>query len=85
MSDGPSALVLDIEGTTTPISFVKDVLFPYARARLAATVQTAGDNAEVRAALAQLALSVGTTTLSEDDAIGRLLAMSDADLKAPAL
>jgi enolase-phosphatase E1 len=26
--------VLDIEGTTTPISFVHDVLFPYARARL---------------------------------------------------
>jgi enolase-phosphatase E1 len=26
--------VLDIEGTTTPISFVHDVLFPYARARI---------------------------------------------------
>lgn len=24
-------IVLDIEGTTTPISFVTDVLFPYAR------------------------------------------------------
>lgn len=24
-------IVLDIEGTTTPISFVSDVLFPYAR------------------------------------------------------
>ena len=24
-------VVLDIEGTTTPISFVTDVLFPYAR------------------------------------------------------
>lgn len=29
------AVLLDIEGTTTPISFVHDVLFPYARARLA--------------------------------------------------
>jgi enolase-phosphatase E1 len=27
-------VVLDIEGTTTPVSFVYDVLFPYARARL---------------------------------------------------
>lgn len=26
-----SCIVLDIEGTTTPISFVTDVLFPYAR------------------------------------------------------
>jgi enolase-phosphatase E1 len=29
-----AAIVLDIEGTTTPITFVHDVLFPFARARL---------------------------------------------------
>jgi enolase-phosphatase E1 len=38
-----AAVVLDIEGTTTPISFVQETLFPYARARLrgflAATVE----------------------------------------------
>ncbi len=28
------AIVLDIEGTTTPIAFVHDILFPYARAHL---------------------------------------------------
>jgi methionine salvage enolase-phosphatase E1 len=28
------AVVLDIEGTTTPITFVHDVLFPYARSNL---------------------------------------------------
>lgn len=28
--DGITQIVLDIEGTTTPITFVKDVLFPYA-------------------------------------------------------
>lgn len=31
---GIHAIVLDIEGTTTPIAFVHDVLFPYARAHL---------------------------------------------------
>lgn len=31
----PVAVVTDIEGTTTPIAFVRDVLFPYARTRLA--------------------------------------------------
>jgi enolase-phosphatase E1 len=31
---GHRAVLLDIEGTTTPIGFVHDVLFPYARARL---------------------------------------------------
>ncbi len=30
----PAAVITDIEGTTTPIAFVRDVLFPYARARL---------------------------------------------------
>jgi enolase-phosphatase E1 len=29
-----AAIVLDIEGTTTPIAFVHDVLFPFVRARL---------------------------------------------------
>lgn len=31
---GVAAVLLDIEGTTTPMSFVYDVLFPYARVRL---------------------------------------------------
>jgi enolase-phosphatase E1 len=31
---GIRGVVLDIEGTTTPVSFVYDVLFPYARAHL---------------------------------------------------
>src|SRR5581483_8070651 len=30
----PGAVLLDIEGTTTPISFVYETLFSYARARL---------------------------------------------------
>ena len=30
----PTAIVLDIEGTIASISFVTDVLFPYARERL---------------------------------------------------
>jgi enolase-phosphatase E1 len=32
-------ILLDIEGTTTPISFVSDVLFPYARSHLRAHVE----------------------------------------------
>src|SRR5262245_25280116 len=34
-------ILLDIEGTTTPISFVYDVLFPYARRHVAAYVPNA--------------------------------------------
>lgn len=53
-------MVLDIEGTTTPISFVTDVLFPYARANVRAhladtysTRQTMDDVALLRAQIDQ--------------------------------
>ncbi|HUQ80515.1 MAG TPA: acireductone synthase [Gemmatimonadaceae bacterium] len=39
---GIRGVVLDIEGTTTPISFVYDVLFPYARENLRAFLETHG-------------------------------------------
>lgn len=42
-------MILDIEGTTTPITFVHDVLFPYARAHVRAYLDdTARSDAEVR-------------------------------------
>ena len=41
-------VLLDIEGTTTPIAFVHDVLFPYARVRVRAFLEEAGSDAEVR-------------------------------------
>ena len=33
------AILLDIEGTTTPIDFVHKTLFPFAKARIAGFVQ----------------------------------------------
>jgi len=46
---GIGVVLLDIEGTTTPITFVHDVLFPYARARVRAYLHdTPGSDAEVR-------------------------------------
>jgi len=48
------AVLTDIEGTTTPISFVHDVLFPYARQRLDAAFAS-GDLC-FAAAIAQLAI-----------------------------
>ncbi len=38
----PSGILLDIEGTTTPMAFVDDVLFPFARRRLPDYVKNAG-------------------------------------------
>ncbi|WP_215847526.1 acireductone synthase [Candidatus Pantoea bituminis] len=45
------AIVTDIEGTTSDIRFVHNVLFPYARQHLAAFIRENQDNAEVAAAL----------------------------------
>jgi len=41
-------ILTDIEGTTSSIAFVKDVLFPYAAARLPAFIAAHGDEPEVR-------------------------------------
>jgi enolase-phosphatase E1 len=52
---GVRAVLLDIEGTTTPIAFVHEVLFPFARARLDAWIHAAGGSAELAAITTQLA------------------------------
>ncbi|MFP7721819.1 acireductone synthase [Lysobacter sp. A3-1-A15] len=44
----PKAILTDIEGTTSSISFVKDVLFPYARRALPGFVARRGSEPEVR-------------------------------------
>jgi methylthioribulose 1-phosphate dehydratase/enolase-phosphatase E1 len=49
------AVVLDIEGTTTPLSFVTDVLFPYAAAHAAGHVSARWGTAELGEDVAALA------------------------------
>ncbi|KAE8733618.1 putative bifunctional methylthioribulose-1-phosphate dehydratase/enolase-phosphatase E1 [Hibiscus syriacus] len=44
----PRCFVLDIEGTTTPISFVMDVLFPYARDNVGRYLSATYDSAETQ-------------------------------------
>jgi len=51
---GVTAVLLDIEGTTTPIAFVHDVLFPFARARLASWLTGAVGTTDFTAIAAQL-------------------------------
>jgi enolase-phosphatase E1 len=72
----PALVLTDIEGTTTPISFVHDVLFPYARARLPALVAAAEQVPEVAQAL--LALPAG-------EPLATLLGWMDRDVKAAPL
>ena len=51
---GVRAVLLDIEGTTTPLAFVYDVLFPFARTHLREYLHGHGGSGEVQAALEKL-------------------------------
>lgn len=55
------ALLTDIEGTTSSISFVKDVLFPYARRALPAFLKARGKDAEVARWVDAVAMETGAS------------------------
>lgn len=77
-------LLLDIEGTTTPLSFVHDVLFPYARARLGEFLA-----APANAALVDALLRERNMERSPDAPLTSVLSyagwLMDLDRKSPAL
>lgn len=78
------AIVTDIEGTTSDIRFVHNVLFPYARERLAGFV-TAQQHAEpVRTILDNLRRD-RLPAASTADLIATLFAFMDEDRKSTAL
>ena len=77
-------ILTDIEGTTSGISFVKDVLFPYARAALPGFVREHGDKPEVRRWLDVVATEHGA--MCDDDMIVEVLqGWIDEDRKHTAL
>ncbi|MFK2904703.1 acireductone synthase [Dyella ginsengisoli] len=79
------AIVTDIEGTTSSIDFVRDVLFPYARKRLPAFVETHGDTPEVQHWLHEAAKEAGIIEASRQEIIEMLLRWIDEDRKSTAL
>lgn len=79
------AIVTDIEGTTSSISFVRDVLFPYARHRLPAFVETHGDKPEVLHWLHEAAKEAGLVEASRQEIIELLIQWIDQDRKSTAL
>jgi len=77
-------ILTDIEGTTSSISFVKDVLFPYARAALPRFVREHGDEPEVRRWLDVVATEHGAMC-SDDMIVETLQGWIDQDRKHTAL
>ncbi len=74
------AIVTDIEGTTSSLSFVKDVLFPYARERMADFVRGHAKDAAVRRWLDEVRQIAGSA-LSNDEIITQLIRWIDEDRK----
>jgi enolase-phosphatase E1 len=74
------AIVTDIEGTTSSLSFVKDVLFPYALAKLPEFVRQHQDEPHIKQLLADTCTEVGIG-LDTEGAITQLIDWIDQDKK----
>ncbi|QBQ53160.1 acireductone synthase [Nitrosococcus wardiae] len=79
------AIVTDIEGTTTSLSFVKDVLFPYARERMEDFVKQHAEDPQVAPLLKEVQAETPDKPLNKKGIIRQLLAWIDADAKVSAL
>lgn len=78
-------ILTDIEGTTSSISFVKDVLFPYARREMPRYVREHADDPKVRRWLEQVQLEIGDAGADDDTLVATLIDWIDADRKHTAL
>jgi enolase-phosphatase E1 len=80
---GVRAVLTDIEGTTSSLAFVKDVLFPYARNALPAFVRDhEGELTDIAGEIREI---VGKSDLSAQEMIGILLQWMDEDRKVTPL
>jgi enolase-phosphatase E1 len=75
-----NAILTDIEGTTSSLSFVKDVLFPYSKTRLADFVRAHVDDPSVRVQLDEVRRIAGAA-LTTEQTIAQLLRWIDEDKK----
>jgi len=78
------AIITDIEGTTSSLSFVKDVLFPYSRKHLPDYVRSHLDEAKIVSILKDVSKEAGKT-LDTDQAINQLLQWITEDKKVTPL
>lgn len=78
-------ILTDIEGTTSSISFVKEVLFPYARRELPNFIREHAGDPKVRHWLDQVQLELGSEFFNDEHLIETLLDWIDSDRKHTAL
>jgi enolase-phosphatase E1 len=81
----PGAILTDIEGTTSSIGFVHEVLFPYAKATLPAFVRESRRDPGVAALLGEVREEIGEPEANTERVIQALLGWIDEDRKATPL
>ena len=79
------AILTDIEGTTSSISFVKDTLFPYAYERIDAFVQMFGQSSQVKQIVSEAKMAAGNPSMSDADIVTQLKQWITDDKKVTAL
>ncbi len=77
-----ACILLDIEGTVAPLSFVRDVLFPLARRHLPTACAHLHADPEIAGALREVAAVEGLAVDDLDSIVRALLRWSDEDRKA---
>ncbi|MCE9523397.1 MAG: acireductone synthase [Alphaproteobacteria bacterium] len=75
------AVLLDIEGTIGDIAFVREVLFPFARARIADVLKAQWSASEVQATVREARAASNEALATPGDAARQFLAWMDADKK----
>jgi enolase-phosphatase E1 len=82
----PEVILLDVEGTTTPIDFVYGTLFPYVRSHLPTYLQGGIEEADLHLLAQEYAQETSTEKPSwQMPPLAYLLWLMDQDRKSPAL
>ncbi|MBP2474077.1 enolase-phosphatase E1 [Crossiella equi] len=85
MSTGVAVVVLDIEGTTSPLTAVHDRLFPYARAHLPAWLRENWDTPPGQEVVEGVREALGNPDADPGEVEATLLSWIDQDVKASPL
>lgn len=78
------AIVTDIEGTTSSLSFVKEVLFPYSRSHIADFVRSHAHELPIQALMEDVC-QFANAELNQEQIIAQLIDWIDQDKKIPPL
>ena len=79
------AIVCDIEGTTTSLSFVKDILFPYSRQRMASFIEQHSAQPEIANLIEDVRREMGKANATYQEVSAQLVRWIDEDKKITCL